>query len=272
MVKHRGAMRSEYGGKLANEDNCKTSQKGLLYFILTDGVGASESSRFAAKMAANFASEKLDAEVINVKSETELIQLLDNSAQYANKEIIKHNYKEKENGEVPGYTTIDIWALYKKTFHGLHVGDARLYVLDKQKHMKLITQDENASWLPIKKDKHTPPEITKAHPLSKNLINMLGKETPLKIKKYAIPLEQLSKVLAATDGLYRCLTDDEIRDILVKDLAPADTLKELFDKARNPDKIIPIFLEQNDITDKEVAKAMLRHDNRTAVLFNIGGE
>lgn len=274
MVKYDGAFQHQKGSRHVNEDifACpKIQEDEQKYFILTDGVGSSELSKEAAKTATNTIANRIKAEIKNLTSDDQIIKLIDESIQQANTKVLAYNKKVKEEGgRGRGQTTIDVCVIYNDSLYIGHVGDGRVYVMHETGDLELITKDENAAWLEPEKGQSTPPEITKVHPLSKNLLNAIGESDDLKIKRYVYPLDRISTILVATDGLYRCLTDEEIRAIFIenKNLSAKEVLKKLFAKAENPEGIVPIFMKQNKVVD-ELARIQLGQDNRTAILYTI---
>ncbi len=278
-LRYEGIVMSEKGGRSSNEDKFTQSRvcgSEFKYVIITDGVGNSELSELAAETANENISRKINSEISNIISNekvlydiiyNDLIKFIDDTIRSANDEILHNNEQAKEKRG--GQTTIDVCMLYKDHLAVSHVGDGRVYLLDETGNLALITRDENAAWMEKEEGKLIPSEITKVHPLSKNLMNALGASRNLpKIQCYCLPVIDYSRILIATDGLYRCLTDNEIREILVKDLPAKSIMQELFDRAKNPVGIVKLFAEKNKVSE-EVARIMLRQDNRTAALIKI---
>ena len=82
-------------------------------------------------------------------------------------------------------------------------------------------------------------------------------------------MDEIDAVFAATDGLYTCLTDEEIQNVLTKYEQPALAINKMFKIAREPKGIIPIFMDYNNVSNEKRARKILTKDDLTGIVIRI---
>lgn len=279
--KLEGAVCKEKGMQENYEDEAaigraKTIINGKAYavdfFAIADGVGSSKFSALAAQTAVSLMHKQIKAEMNKIKTGHVLTSSLERFIHSTNKKIIK----KMKNLDGSGSTTIDAGIFFNRHLYLAHVGDNRAYVLRKTGELELITKDENLAWMDKTDGALLPSEQTKVHPTSKNLMNMLGRYDNFILKQMIIyPLEQAQAILIATDGLYKSVSDNKIKEKLqsISDTASRQVLEkalsELVNESMNPVEMKRIYVEVNGGSE-EMAENRLKKDNRTVIIYQVG--
>lgn len=243
-----------------------SKERNINYLLLADPVGSSELSEKTAELATKIVRRKLNQEMKTIKTQDNLERLIDYSFSIANSCVIALNKKEKEKKpQDTGATTLLAMAIYKKTAQIAAVGDIRAYVLYKNGDFQQLTKDETSAWLSYEQGHFNSPDEIKVHPSSRDLKNAVGLLENLKIQHYMIDMDAVDTVLLASDGYYKCLLDEEIKESLKeKDLNKA--FKKLNELAAHPKGIISLSMDVNRI-DEETARAIFQQDSKSAIIL-----
>jgi len=156
--------------------------------------------------------------------------------------------------------------MLEDTMHIGHVGDGRVYVLFNNGEFKQITEDETNAWLSYKQGHFKSPDEIKIDPSSRGLKNAIGALDSIKAKQYSLNFQEIDTVLLASDGFYKCLLDNEIKQTLILEKDPVQALKTLVNITKDPQGIIPLAMELNGY-DEETVRAILNQDSKSAILM-----
>lgn len=165
-----------------------------------------------------------------------------------------HEAIEKESSADAGTkgmgTTLTMAYVIWPWMYVVHAGDSRCYLL-RQGELKQLTHDHTVSNQLIEKGGMTPAEADKS-PWSNVLYNALGAgASAVDAEVHKVPLQPDDRIMLCSDGLYRYLQDDEIQDILLSELEPAEVCRSFIELANfrgGADNITTIVarLEQPD--------------------------
>ena len=142
-------------------------------------------------------------------------------------------------------TTFTAAAVIGNKLYGLHVGDSRIYVYDKN-GLKQLTKDHSFVMEMVRMGKLTIDEA-RVHPKRNMITRAVGIEETIPADTVICTLEDDSIVLVCSDGLSTMITDDEIEKILKKktDIGKkADLLVELANKNGGYDNISVILADR----------------------------
>jgi protein phosphatase len=112
----------------------------------------------------------------------------------------------------------------------LHAGDSRCYLL-RDGELRQLTHDHTVSNQLIEKGGMTAEEASNSR-WSNVLYNALGAGAAEVVPDvHKVALQPGDTILLCTDGLYRHVRDNEIRDLLETELEPPDSCRSLIDLA-----------------------------------------
>lgn len=210
------AARTDVGGRRRfNADfYAAFPERGL--FVLADGVGDNQKGKMASEMAVQ--SIVRSFWINAATSPSERIAKLTASIQRANSELFDHAKKNPRLGKM-GTTVV---ALHLDRINGwshvAHVGDSRAYRI-RQNNIERLTEDhsEFAEW-----ERHRV-----GPPPSKNVLTQaVGTEENVFVDVTTNLLEGRDLFLLCSDGLYKAVSDDRMRDLVLSapDLATAGAM------------------------------------------------
>ena len=210
-----------------NEDNVtiKRLDSGDIVFMVLDGMGGHSKGEKASKIAMQTILENLDKKnkffsVISCR------KYLVKCIKRANKEV---NIIGSTNMEYLGMgTTLILGYIYKNKLVMCNVGDSRLYSYSKD-NLEQLSEDQTYVQFLYKTGK-IKKEDMKIHPKRNVLMNALGTYPSLSIATRIF--NQLPKnLMICSDGLYNMLEDDEMIEILNKDITVKVKVQLLIEKA-----------------------------------------
>jgi protein phosphatase len=224
---HRGLVREN------NEDHilvqpfssAQPDARSVLLAILADGVGGHRAGEVASRIAV----ESIAASVQTCTDLNHPEGLLEAAFITANQEIVQQS---QNNESQKGMGTTCVCALViGHSLYMANIGDSRLYLLHNR-NIKQLTFDH--TWLEELSEAGRSGEtkISRAHPLAHVLIRYLGSIEPihvdLRIHADAVDTEEEMRnlqgmqletgdiLLLSSDGISDLLTDEEIKDNLLK--------------------------------------------------------
>lgn len=182
-------------------------------FIVADGMGGYEDGEKASEIAVENIKEWWDC----------IIPLLFDEEKDDKSVLIKVSLEkviEKINQEIMDYgdyynmkvgTTLSILVLYDDRYIIKHIGDSRIYRIDKK--VKQLTEDH--SWVSeqVRLGRLTEKEA-KVHPHRNVLTECLGMKKAIKVWECMGALKEGDRFLICSDGLYKKLSDGEMKDTL----------------------------------------------------------
>ena len=193
------------------------------YYIVADGMGGHNAGEIASSSAIKYFNEYLSRQ--EIKEEADILDTFVEALSYSNMEIYKMSQNDSSMNGMG--TTFTAAAVIGNKLYGLHVGDSRIYVYDKN-GLKQLTKDHSFVMEMVRMGKLT---IDEAIPADTVICT----------------LEDDSIVLVCSDGLSTMITDDEIEKILKKktDIGKkADLLVELANKNGGYDNISVILADR----------------------------
>jgi protein phosphatase len=224
---HRGLVREN------NEDNllvrsyrtAQTNPRPVLLAVLADGVGGHRAGEVASRIAV----ESVAASVQACSTLDHPESLLAEAFISANQEIVDQSLS-RESQKGMGTTCVCALIIGRKLYLA-NIGDSRLYLL-RNREISQLTFDhtwmEELSEAGLSGDM----KISRAHPLAHVLNRYLGSTEPIHVdlriragsaqtkeEMYALqgmPLKDGDILLLSSDGISDLLTNEEIRDNLLK--------------------------------------------------------
>lgn len=189
----------------------------LSLYIIADGMGGYSGGEVASNLAVLTAKKYIEEKIGKQKElkEAEIIEILKKSFEVAHYVIYERAQKEKELEEMG--TTLDVCLIYNNKVYISHIGDSRVYVINET-NIEQITTDHSYVQKLLKEGSITKEEAYN-HPRKNMLMKALGGN-----EKYEEPdifvreLESCKKLLMCTDGLTNMLRDNEIYEIISKDI------------------------------------------------------
>lgn len=214
-------------------------------FLVADGMGGHQSG----EVASNLASKAVSQTLINRLYDEFLFEGESFSDEAVNK-LIKSAINEAQkliSTRVPGGgTTLTlVLALGERLFYG-HVGDSRLYVIDVEGDLHLLTRDHSLTKRLIDLGEITEKEA-RTHPQRNVLYRALGQTDPFEPDIHPFALEGANRFMLCSDGLWGTITEQEMASIIRRvsnlDAIACDLVQEA-NQAGGPDNISVILVEK----------------------------
>lgn len=227
-----------------NQDYYYISDDGCIN-ILADGMGGYAGGEIASKLATLSAKEYIEKQFDKNKEyeKQEILDIIKNAMEYANMQVHK-KAQEQEELELMG-TTLEICLIYKdKMFIG-HVGDSRVYRL-RQGIIRKLTKDDSYVQKLVE-DGTITKEEAKNHPKKNMLVKALGCETDLEVNVFYKKFLKDDIVLICSDGLTNMVSEEQIYNIISKDINQA--ARDLVNEANlngGLDNITLIIIKKTD--------------------------
>lgn len=196
---------------------CNNNSIGLLpnLYIVADGMGGHRAGDFASR----FSVEVFSAEVREQKSRT-IIGTMECAVHQANERLVR---EASSNPDYEGMgTTLVAATLTDEKLYIANVGDSRLYLMDKNGHMRQITQDHSLVEEMILKGELDRKDA-KYHPNKNVITRALGAAEHVVPDFFEIDLSTEEYVLMCSDGLTNMVEDISMKEIL---LLPEFSLEE----------------------------------------------
>jgi PPM family protein phosphatase len=231
----------EKGSRKVQEDSFSSieSENGMIA-IVADGMGGLEYGKIASSTAVKMFIEEFAKEYEMYDVEKFLI----NTTYTANENIVN-----MANGRKIG-TTVVATVIKDDILHWISVGDSRIYLHRKGELIKL---NKEHTYERVLNDRYESGEISRndvqKHPQKEFLTSYIGYDEfhEIEYSKKPIQLIKGDKVILMSDGIYKSISEEE--------------LKEILQKKNNPDKVCDI------ITDKIEKKRIVNQDNMTIIMM-----
>ena len=127
-------------------------------------------------------------------------------------------------------STLTVALVYKRRLYVTSVGDSRAYHYSAGKGLKCITTDHTLGANLVEAALIKPEEIYTS-PKGKRLYRYLGQANRIQIDYFHCPVELNDLVLLCTDGLWRMLQDERIKEVLAQGGDPQKLARTLVDEA-----------------------------------------
>jgi serine/threonine protein phosphatase PrpC len=205
-------------------------------YIVADGISSDPDSAQGSSVAVQHAAMTLRKKVLDDSGKP--IDWVSEAVAAANTAVYDINLVEDGQGNpcagALARTTIDICLISRGKLFVAHAGDGRIYLLDKENNLDLLTEDQVSGG---------------------GITCLLGcTEKMSGHKLYEKDLSNYSRILIATDGIYKPLNDNKIRSLLAAGTTVEDTLKKIGVAARS-----------------SARKSIIGEDDLTAILIAYGG-
>ena len=177
-------------------------------YILADGMGGYNGGEIASKLATTSVKTYIEKNIKEIAHEDKenIVELLKNAIEYANKTVYK---KSKENKELEGMgTTLEVCLIYNNRVYIGHIGDSRVYRMRKTVIQK-ITQDHSYVQKLVKDGTITKEEAVN-HPRKNMLMKALGCEETVEPDIIVKSILEEDIIVMTSDGLTNLITDEEI--------------------------------------------------------------
>ena len=241
------SLRSEIGTREEQQDYAAClNEKNLFVAVVCDGMGGLEGGYAAGKCAA-----ETFIDIIKKRDKTESIpSLLLRSVDILDEKV--SNLRGLSSEKLKSGTTIVAVIIENGMLYWLSVGDSRLYLM-RQNELVRATRDHNYSLIIDSMPQGyipTEEEIQKKEALV-SYIGISGIEI-MDISRNPVSLIKNDKILLTTDGLFKSLTDEQIKLILSNDSGTENVADNLIEAA--------------------IRNAPNSRDNSTFVFINFKGE
>jgi serine/threonine protein phosphatase PrpC len=209
-------------------------------FIVADGMGGHEDGARASATAVRTISQY-------VLQNFYLKRLADEDDLYIG-EILTAAL-EKANDAVAratpeGGTTVTVAVVHGNIAYLAHVGDSRAYYITQDGIVQL-TKDHSLVQRLIDLDHLTPDEAA-VHPQRNVLYRAIGQNESLEVDSFMKPLEDGSRLLLCSDGLWNMVDEERVRQVVSSAATPqnaCDQLVELANEKGGSDNITVILIQ-----------------------------
>jgi len=214
-------------------------------FLVADGMGGHQSGEVASKLAAQAASKELLDHLFEVtlyekesSSEDKLLKLVKMAVNEAQTLILRR---------VPGGgTTLTLALIIDDQIYSAHVGDSRLYLIDREGQLNLKTKDHSLVKRLVDLGEISAQEAS-VHPQRNVLYRALGQEDLLEPDLDHFSLETGQRMMICSDGLWGVLDKAKMEGIIkrAQSLEKATCgLVNAANEAGGPDNISVILVER----------------------------
>jgi len=214
-------------------------------FLVADGMGGHQSGEVASNLASKAVSQTLISRLYD--------EFLFEGESFSDEsvcELIKSAIDEAQkliSTRVPGGgTTLTlVLALGERLFYG-HVGDSRLYTINGEGNMHLLTRDHSLTKRLIDLGEITEKEA-RTHPQRNVLYRALGQTDHFEPDIHPFDLEGANRFMLCSDGLWGTITEQDMANVIrsgsnIDDIA-SDLVREA-NQAGGPDNISVVLVEK----------------------------
>jgi protein phosphatase len=187
----------------ANEDSYYAKAP---MFAVADGMGGAQAGEVASRIAAGAFDHR------RVSDDPSAEEQLEGIAQEANRKI--HKLAQVDSSRAGMGTTLTAALLRDDELALGHVGDSRAYVLRDGK-LKRLTKDHSLVE-ELRRQGRLTEEQAEEHPQRSIITRALGPEPTVNVDTMTFPARDGDVFLLCSDGLTTMISDEEIREILVR--------------------------------------------------------
>lgn len=214
-------------------------------FIVADGMGGHNAGDFAS----GFVTRTIK-EYVEQSEDKNPIKIIREAIQEANTKLREESTKQKELLGMG--TTVVVTTIASSYAYTANVGDSRQYVVEDDE-IRQITQDHSLVEEMVRIGQISEAEA-RVHPDKHIITRAIGASRTVDVDFFDYKLESDSIILMCSDGLTNMVEDDQIRQILTKDLTIKERASELIKAANDhggKDNIAVIIVEP-DTNEVEV--------------------
>jgi serine/threonine protein phosphatase PrpC len=190
-------------------------------FAVADGMGGAQAGEVASRIAAGAFEHGRVSDDASAEGQLEEI------AQKANREI--HKLAQEDSSRAGMGTTLTAALLRDDEVALGHVGDSRAYVLRNGK-LKRLTKDHSLVE-ELRRQGRLTEEQAEEHPQRSIITRALGPEPSVNVDTMTFPAREGDVFLLCSDGLTTMVSDEEIREILVRSKTLRSAVNRLVDAA-----------------------------------------
>ena len=242
-----------------NEDSFLVDEN-LNLAIVADGMGGHNSGELASQIAVKVVKEKfIDMDNTSLKPEryNDKFQLHTNqlafATQLANSIIYETGNATPENKGMG--TTLTAVLFKNDKLSIVHIGDSRVYLF-RGNSLYQISQDHSLVMDQVRRGIITKEQAEKS-PLQNILTRAMGTQKNIEVDVSELDVKENDKILLCTDGLFKCVKEDTITEIIKskKDIKNiSEKLIETANENGGPDNITIVIGEFTRKTFREKIK------------------
>ena len=215
-----------------NNEDCFFARKigDYTLLIVADGMGGHNGGEIASSEAVKVTSDYISQRLKKYLPPARICQILRGAVSRANLDVFTIASSDKNLCGMG--TTVDICITDGSNAYIAHVGDSRVYKINKEKNAVQITRDHSLVEYMI-----TSGQITRAeaanHPQRHMITRALGTDSSVEADTYIASVSSGDTVLLCTDGLSNMLSDGEIAQIVLENDDLNAAASALTDAANN---------------------------------------
>lgn len=214
--------KSHVGRKRVRNEDCfyiseNETSLGRL-FIIADGMGGANGGNVASSLAVSAFLDFFNKEVEKNEPNPEILDILVEGIKISN-DTVYGAAQNDINLDGMGTTFTVLIIKDSKAYIG-HIGDSRLYIIKKE-NIYQITKDHSYVMELLRMGKIKESEI-KNHPGRNVITRALGTSETVETDTYMVELDKDFVILMCSDGLYNMVDEDDIIEIMEKDLTLDD--------------------------------------------------
>lgn len=222
---------SDIGKKrTVNEDSAAvfTLSEGITLAVIADGMGGHRGGDFASSTAIKIIGEEfMKINASQFAQQEDWAEWLKETVLYVNRMLFN---QASENEELKGMgTTLEAVLIKGRSCLGVHIGDSRVYAIQKEE-IRQVTTDHSYVNILVDSGEITEQEA-EVHPQRNWIMKALGSERSIDPDCYTMELDEEIYLLLCTDGLSNKVDDSSIQEIVLSNSILRDTVKELIDTA-----------------------------------------
>jgi Serine/threonine protein phosphatase len=176
-------------------------------YIVSDGMGGHKAGEIASSLAVNSFLDYVKNNTF--ANDDEILDFLVNAIDYANKMVYEKSISDiKCNGMG---ATFSVCTFVNNKIYAAHVGDSRIYLINKQIHQLSIDHTYVNEMVRVGKITQ---RQAKHHPQKNIITRAVGINENIEVDAFVEPYNQNDFVLICSDGLTSMLDDKEIFDTI----------------------------------------------------------
>lgn len=242
---------SVIGNKEKNQDAVAVDPS-FRFFVIADGISSQPRSEEGSQQAVEAAIKVLK----EFQPGSEPSEFVARAMGESNKAVYLLNLIKDDQGmqrvsKLAG-TTLDIGLIHEDCLYIAHIGDGRVYVVNEDNSLELITRDHSCDGA-----------LEKYLGLSENISEY---DTSIK------PLDCNKAIFVATDGIHKNLSDEELKGFLCQD-APLDAImNQIIARAQKPEYAAKAFSQKYNVPFEYAQRKLGGNDNMTGIIISLRRE
>jgi len=222
-----------------NEDTILTDVR-LGLFIVADGMGGVNAGEVASRLAVDAIHDFIERSV-EERDDTwpfGLDRALTQGGNRVRTAVMLANAAVHRTGEQQEHlngmgTTVAVLLIDERSASICGVGDSRVYLVRRGRLTQLTTDH---TWVETirSQDPTIEPEVLARHPMRHVLTSVVGGDSDLDVTVLEQPLETGDRLVMCSDGVYRGVSDDLLRELATKG-TPQTAAQAILDAALDLD-------------------------------------